>query len=50
MDFAQSMDCPAQSSNRYFVQKSTDCGVVAQTMGHYWPLLVLVVYSKMAVV
>ena len=36
MDFAQSMDCPAQSSDRYFAQKSMDCAVVAQTMDHCW--------------
>ena len=32
MDFAQSMDCPAQSSDPCFAQKSMDCAVVAQSM------------------
>ena len=32
------MDCPAQSSDRYFAQKSMDCTVVAQTMDRCWCL------------
>ena len=34
LGFAQSMDpdCPAQSLNTYFAQKSMDCAVIAQTV------------------
>ena len=32
LEFAQSMDCPAQSHDTYFAQKSMDCAVIAQTM------------------
>ena len=31
-EFAQSMDCPAQSHDTYFAQKSMDYAVIAQTM------------------
>ena len=44
MDFAQSMDCPSQSSDRYFVQKSMDCTVAS--CANYTSLLAVVVYSK----
>ena len=32
LEFAQSMDCPAQSHDTCFAQKSMDCAVIAQTM------------------
>ena len=32
LGFAQSMDCPAQSHDTYFAQKSMDCAVIVQTV------------------
>ena len=43
--FAQSMDCPAQSSNRYFAQQSTSVFLVLATV----PVLLQKVISTCAV-